>query len=30
MTNISKAIKEDEPEKYLKGPVCQAGFKKLT
>lgn len=27
---ISKAIEEGEPEKYLKGPVCHAGFKRLT
>jgi len=27
---ISKAIKEGKPEKYLKGPVCHAGFKRLT
>lgn len=27
---ISKAIKEEKPEKYLKGPVCHSGFKRLT
>lgn len=27
---ISKVIKENNPEKYLKGPVCQTGFKRLT
>jgi len=27
---ISKAIKEGNPEKYLKGPVCHAGFRRLT
>jgi len=27
---ISKAIKEARPEKYLKGPVCHAGFKRLA
>jgi len=27
---ISKAIKEGNPEKYLKGPVCQSGFKRLS
>jgi len=27
---ISKAIKEGNPEKYLKGPVCHSGFKRLT
>ena len=27
---IAKAIKEGEPEKYLKGPVCHAGFKRLN
>lgn len=27
---ISKAVKEKKPEKYLKGPVCHSGFKRLT
>jgi glutamate-1-semialdehyde 2,1-aminomutase len=27
---ISKAIEEGNPEKYLKGPVCHFGFKRLT
>ena len=27
---IFKAIKEGEPEKYLKGPICHSGFKRLT
>ena len=27
---ISKAIKEGNPEKHLKGPVCHAGFRRLT
>ncbi|MCX9081607.1 MAG: aminotransferase class III-fold pyridoxal phosphate-dependent enzyme [Candidatus Methanoperedens sp.] len=27
---IAKAIKEGKPEKYLKGPVCHSGFKRLT
>ena len=27
---ISKAIKAGRPEKYLKGPVCHAGFKRLN
>jgi glutamate-1-semialdehyde aminotransferase len=27
---ISKSISEGKPEKYLKGPVCHAGFKRLT
>lgn len=27
---ISKSIAEGNPEKYLKGPVCHAGFKRLT
>jgi glutamate-1-semialdehyde 2,1-aminomutase len=27
---LSKALKEGNPEKYLKGPVCQSGFKRLT
>ena len=27
---VSKAIKEGNPEKYLKGPVCHAGFRRLT
>ena len=27
---ISSAIKKGKPEKYLKGPVCQSGFKRLT
>jgi len=27
---ISKAINEGNPEKYLKGPVCHSGFKRLT
>ena len=26
---ISKAIKEGKPEKYLKGPICHSGFKRL-
>jgi glutamate-1-semialdehyde 2,1-aminomutase len=26
---ISKAVKEGSPEKYLKGPVCHSGFKRL-
>jgi len=28
--HISKIIKEGNPEKYLKGPICHAGFKRLT
>lgn len=27
---ISKAIDEGKPEKYLKGPVCHSGFRRLT
>lgn len=27
---ISKAIKEGEPKKHLKGPVCHEGFKRLV
>jgi len=27
---ISKAIKEEKLKKYLKGPVCHSGFKRLT
>ncbi|MFC2061392.1 aminotransferase class III-fold pyridoxal phosphate-dependent enzyme [Elusimicrobiota bacterium] len=27
---ISRAIKEGKPEKHLKGPVCQSGFRRLT
>ena len=27
---ISGTIKKGKPEKYLKGPVCHAGFKRLT
>lgn len=27
---ISKALKEENPEKYLKGPVCHSGFKRLN
>jgi len=27
---ISKALEEGNPEKYLKGPVCSSGFKRLT
>jgi glutamate-1-semialdehyde aminotransferase len=27
---IARAIKSGKPEKYLKGPVCHAGFKRLT
>jgi glutamate-1-semialdehyde 2,1-aminomutase len=27
---MSNAIKEGNPEKYLKGPVCHSGFKRLT
>ena len=27
---IATALKEGDPEKYLKGPVCQSGFKRLT
>ena len=27
---ISKAIKEGNPKKYLKGPICHAGFRRLT
>ncbi len=27
---ISKAIREGDPKKYLKGPVCHSGFKRLT
>ena len=27
---ISKALKAGRPEKYLKGPVCHSGFKRLT
>ena len=27
---ISKSIKEGNPEKYLKGSVCHAGFRRLT
>ena len=29
-TLIAKAIKDGNPEKYLKGPVCHSGFKRLT
>lgn len=27
---ISKAISEGRPEKYLKGPVCHSGFRRLV
>lgn len=27
---IAEAVKSGEPEKYLKGPVCHSGFKRLT
>jgi glutamate-1-semialdehyde aminotransferase len=27
---ISRSIREGKPEKYLKGPVCHSGFKRLT
>lgn len=27
---IAKAIEEENPEQYLKGPVCHAGFRRLT
>ena len=27
---LANAINEGRPEKYLKGPVCQTGFKRLT
>ena len=27
---ISTALQDGNPEKYLKGPVCQAGFKRLS
>ena len=27
---IAAALREGNPEKYLKGPVCQSGFKRLT
>jgi len=27
---ISRASKDGKPEKYLKGPVCHGGFKRLT
>jgi glutamate-1-semialdehyde aminotransferase len=27
---ITEVLKEKYPEKYLKGPVCQSGFKRLT
>ena len=27
---ISKTLKEDNPGKYLKGPVCQVGFRRLA
>lgn len=27
---ISKAIADGKPEKYLKGPVCHSGFRRLT
>ena len=27
---ISKTIKEGDPKKYLKGPICHAGFRRLT
>ncbi|HUU40780.1 MAG TPA: aminotransferase class III-fold pyridoxal phosphate-dependent enzyme, partial [Desulfatiglandales bacterium] len=27
---MSKAVEEGGPEKYLKGPVCHAGFERLT
>ena len=27
---IAKSIKEGKPEKYLKGPVCHSGFRRLT
>jgi glutamate-1-semialdehyde aminotransferase len=29
-SSVSKAIKEGNPERYLKGPVCHAGFRRLT
>jgi glutamate-1-semialdehyde aminotransferase len=28
--DISKAVTEGNPEKYLKGPVCHSGFRRLT
>ncbi|MDD5560623.1 MAG: aminotransferase class III-fold pyridoxal phosphate-dependent enzyme [Candidatus Omnitrophica bacterium] len=28
--SISKALKKNRPELYLKGPVCHSGFKRLT
>jgi Glutamate-1-semialdehyde aminotransferase len=27
---IAQGLKENNPEKYLKGPVCQTGFKRLS
>lgn len=27
---FAKALKEENPEKYLNGPVCQSGFKRLA
>jgi glutamate-1-semialdehyde 2,1-aminomutase len=27
---IAKAVKEGNPTKYLKGPVCHSGFKRLA
>ena len=28
--SIAKSIKEGKPEKYLKGPICHSGFKRLA
>jgi hypothetical protein len=27
---LAKIIKEGNPEKYLNGPICHSGFKRLT
>ena len=27
---IKKSIKEGNPDKYLKGPVCHSGFKRIS
>jgi hypothetical protein len=27
---IAEALRNGQPERYLKGPVCHAGFKRLT
>ena len=28
--SISSVLKDGHPEKYLEGPVCQSGFKRLS